>query len=67
MLQKIMFGGVDNPDVSHLNDLSLRETLTLLPLAVFVFWIGLFPGPVIEMMHTSVNHLLEQVQRGVTP
>jgi NADH-quinone oxidoreductase subunit M len=67
MLQKIMFGGVNNPDVSHMNDLNLRETLTLLPLLVFVFWIGLFPGPVIGIMHTSVIHLLEQVHKGLTP
>ncbi len=67
MLQKIMFGGVDNPDVSNLTDLDLRETLTLFPLAVFVFWIGLFPGPVIDIMHASVVHLLQQVQRGLVP
>ena len=67
MLQKIMFGGVNNPDVSHMNDLNLRETLTLLPLMIFVFWIGLFPGPVIGIMHTSIGHLLEQVQRGLAP
>ncbi len=67
MLQKIMFGGVNNPDVSHMNDLNLRETLTLLPLLIFVFWIGLFPGPVIGIMHASVTHLLEQVQRGLIP
>lgn len=67
MLQKIMFGGVNNPDVSHLNDLNIREILTLLPLSVFVFWIGLFPGSVIDIMHTTVNHLLEQAHRGLIP
>jgi NADH-quinone oxidoreductase subunit M len=67
MLQKIMFGGVRNPDVSHLHDLNIREALTLLPLAVFVFWIGLFPGPVIDIMHESIAHLLQQVQRGIAP
>jgi NADH-quinone oxidoreductase subunit M len=67
MLQKITFGGTDNPDVSYMHDVNLRETLTLLPLAVFVFWIGLFPGPVIGIMQASVNHLLEQFHRGVMP
>jgi NADH-quinone oxidoreductase subunit M len=67
MLQKIMFGGVNNPDVSHMNDLSPREILTLLPLLILVFWIGLFPGRVIGIMHTSVNHLLEQVYKGLIP
>jgi NADH-quinone oxidoreductase subunit M len=50
-----------------MHDVNLRETLTLLPLAVFVFWIGLFPGPVIGIMQASVNHLLEQFHRGVMP
>ena len=67
MLQKIMFGGVDNPDSSRLSDLNLREALTLLPLLVFVFWIGLFPGPVIGIMQATVGHLLEQVHRGMVP
>jgi NADH-quinone oxidoreductase subunit M len=67
MLQRILFGGVDNPDVSAFADLDFREVVTLLPLLVFVFWIGLFPGPVIGLMHATVTHLLEQVQRGVMP
>ncbi|CAG36039.1 probable NADH dehydrogenase, subunit 4 [Desulfotalea psychrophila LSv54] len=44
MLQKIIWGGTDNPDQSHLTDLNAREIVTLLPFLVFVFWIGLGPG-----------------------
>jgi len=25
-----------------------------------VFWIGLFPNPLLKVMHTSVDHLIEQ-------
>jgi len=60
MLQKIIWGGTDNPDQSWLTDLNAREIVTLAPFLFFVLWIGLGSQPFIEMMHTSVVHLLEQ-------
>jgi len=61
MLQKVVWGGTNNPDQSYLVDLNLREIITLSPLLVFVFWIGLAPKPFMDVMHTSVAHLLTQV------
>ena len=46
MLQKVAYGGTRNPDHSGLKDLGFREIVTLAPLLVFVFWIGLHPGTV---------------------
>ena len=60
MLQKIIWGGTDNP-THNLTDLSMREIMTLAPFLAFVFWIGLAPEPFMNVMHTSVAHLLEQV------
>jgi NADH-quinone oxidoreductase subunit M len=60
MLQKIIWGGTDNPDQSWLTDLNMREMVTLSPFLFFVFWIGLSPQPFIDLMHSSVVHLLEQ-------
>ncbi len=53
--------GTNNPDQSYLLDLNVREIITLAPLLLFVFWIGLNPGPFLDVMHASVNHLIEQV------
>jgi NADH-quinone oxidoreductase subunit M len=61
MLQKIVWGGVANPDQSYLDDLNLREIVILAPFLFFVFWIGLGPQPFIDLMHTSVSHLLDQL------
>ena len=61
MLQKVVWGGTNNPDQSYLTDLNLREIVTLAPLLVFVFWIGLGPKPFMNVMHASVAHLLQQV------
>jgi len=61
MLQKIVWGGADNPDQSWLKglDLNVREIVTLAPFLFFVFWIGLGPQPFLELIHTSVTELLQ--------
>jgi len=61
MLQKIVWGGTDNPDQSGMQDLGFREIVTLAPFLLFVFWIGLGPQPFIDLMHTSVTGLLDQL------
>ncbi len=63
MLQKIIWGAKPNPNPSVFTDLNLREIATLAPLLIFVFWIGLHPEPFLDVMHTSVSHLLEQVNQ----
>lgn len=60
MLQKIIWGGTDNPDQSWISDLNLREIVTLAPFLFFVFWIGLGPQPFLDLIHTSVMQLLDQ-------
>ncbi len=49
------------PKNESLLDMSAREVVTLLPLAVLVFWIGVFPNPLLGVLHETVKHLLEQV------
>ena len=60
MLQRVVYGGTRNPSHAGIVDLSWRETLTLAPLAVFVFWIGLHPQPFTRVLHASVERLVEQ-------
>jgi NADH-quinone oxidoreductase subunit M len=58
MLQKIVWGGTDNPDQSWIKDLNLREIAVLAPFLFFVFWIGLGAQPFIDIIHVSVDNLL---------
>jgi NADH-quinone oxidoreductase subunit M len=60
MLQRVAWGGTRNPEHHALADLNLREIITLAPLLVFVFWIGLHPQPFVRVMHATVLHLLQQ-------
>ena len=61
LLQRVAYGGTRNPNHSAVKDLELREVLTLVPLLVFVFWIGLNPQPFIRVLHASVENLVQQV------
>jgi len=62
MLQRLAYGGTRNPDHSAVRDLCFREVVTLAPLLVFVFWIGLNPEPFTKVMHVSVQRILAQAQ-----
>jgi NADH-quinone oxidoreductase subunit M len=42
-------------------DINLREAIALVGFVIFVFWVGFQPGPFLNIMHESVNHLLMQV------
>ncbi|MBN2644817.1 MAG: NADH-quinone oxidoreductase subunit M [Desulfuromonadaceae bacterium] len=61
MFQRVMFGKLDNPKNQVLKDLSIRELCVILPLMVFVFWIGVYPNTFLEKMAPSVDHFVYQV------
>jgi NADH-quinone oxidoreductase subunit M len=45
-------------------DLNLREIAALVPLVVLIFWIGFYPDTFLSYMHSSVEHLLENINKG---
>lgn len=53
-----------NEKVSGLADVSGRELLTLAPMIILIFWIGVHPDTFLGFMHESVQHLLERVNAG---
>jgi NADH-quinone oxidoreductase subunit M len=62
MFQRVMFGELNNPKNAELEDLSAREIVVMLPLLVFVFWIGIYPNTFFDKMNPSLENLLEQVK-----
>jgi NADH-quinone oxidoreductase subunit M len=62
MFQKMFLGPVDKDENRGLKDLNWREIVTLAPLLVFIFWIGLYPKPFFELMAPSVDKLVQIVQ-----
>jgi len=61
MYKRVIFGPVANSHVAELKDLNPREVIVLGALAVAVLLMGIYPLPVTEVMHASVNELLRHV------
>ncbi|MFQ6021299.1 MAG: NADH-quinone oxidoreductase subunit M [Acidiferrobacterales bacterium] len=61
MYKRVIFGRVASDKVAALDDATPREMLFLSLLAGAVLAMGLWPFPFLDVMHASVDHLLEQV------
>ena len=61
MYKRVIFGDIKNRAVETLEDINGRETVVLLAIAVAVLVVGVWPAPLLEMMHVSVDQLIEQV------
>jgi len=61
MVKRVIYGEVANDNVAKLQDLNAREFIVLAVLAISVLLVGLWPAPLVEMMNTSVELLIEQV------
>ena len=61
---KIFWGPVTRKENENLPDLNHREIIALAPLVFLIFYIGLFPGSLIQNMQPSVEHLLQRYATG---
>ena len=55
---------IANDKVAALTDINGREKLVLVTLAVAVLALGLMPNPLFDVMHASVDALLDHVSQG---
>ncbi len=60
MYKRVIYGAVANDAVKALSDVSAREVVFLTLLAATVLVMGLWPFPVLDIMHASVENLVEQ-------
>jgi NADH-quinone oxidoreductase subunit M len=58
MVKRVVFGAISNPDVGSLSDLNRREFWMLGSMAVAVLILGVWPAPLLDVMESSVTHLL---------
>jgi NADH-quinone oxidoreductase subunit M len=63
MCKRVIFGAVANHHVAALKDIGAREALVLGLLALAVLVLGVWPDPFAEVLHASVNDLLNHVAR----
>ncbi len=62
MYQRVMFGPVSEEANRKMSDLNGREIATMVPIAVLVFVMGIFPGLFLRKMDASVEQFIKQYQ-----
>lgn len=62
-VQRVYLG--KTPDhLTSLEDLTPREMISFIPLIILIILLGVYPGPAIELMNSSLSHLVEFVNSG---
>jgi len=61
MIKRVLYGKIIHDNVAALEDLNKREFLVLATLAIAVLTLGLWPAPLLEVMHATVENLIQHV------
>jgi len=67
MVKRVIFGEIANDNVRQLQDVNKREFVILASLAAMVLLFGLYPAPLTEIMHASVDNLLAHLSVSKLP
>ncbi len=63
MYQRVIFGTVKNPANEGLQDISMRERWVLVPVLVFIVWIGVYPGTFLRQSAAATHAVVVGVQK----
>jgi NADH-quinone oxidoreductase subunit M len=66
LYRRTVFGALVKPSLATIKDLTLRESLTLMPLVVLTLLFGIYPKPVLDMSAASVQQLVSNYSQAVT-
>lgn len=58
---RVMFGEIKNKEIKTFKDIGKLELLTLAPLVILILAIGIYPNFITDILQTSVEQLLIQV------
>lgn len=58
MYKRVFFGPIANEQVAEFQDIGFFEKTNYVLLAAGVFFIGIYPAPVLNMLHATIGHIL---------
>jgi len=65
LYRRTVFGTIDKDDLKQILDMDKREIAFFAPLVVLAIVMGVYPGPFLDVMHVSVDHLIQQHQMAI--
>ncbi|UCE87001.1 MAG: NADH-quinone oxidoreductase subunit M, partial [Deltaproteobacteria bacterium] len=66
MYRRVFFGAVENPENRGLIDLDLREKAVMLAMVIPIFWIGVYPNPLLRRLDGAVSEVMRQLPASVS-
>ncbi len=67
MVKRVFYGEIRNEGVRELHDINSRELMIMSILAVAVLVLGLYPAPLVDVLHVSVENLLHHIAQSKLP
>ena len=65
LYRRTVFGQLEKDDLKQITDMDAREIAVFAPLIVLAILMGIVPGPFLDVMHVSVDHLIQQYQTAI--
>ncbi len=66
MYQRVMFNGITREENRDVPDLDRRELAILVPIAVLIVWLGVYPKPFLDKIEPAVQTLVERMESAPT-
>jgi len=63
MYERVVFGEVKNQDLIGLKDMTYTEILILIPIFIFIVWIGIYPSTFFDITGASVEKILTHINQ----
>ncbi|HEX6051478.1 MAG TPA: NADH-quinone oxidoreductase subunit M [Gemmatimonadaceae bacterium] len=65
-LQRIIYNPLDKAENEHLTDLNWREIGLLTPVIAAIFWLGIYPKPILTRMEGATTAFVRTVESGAS-
>ena len=59
LYRRVIYGELVKPELKSILDLNRREVAIFAPLVILVLFFGIYPEPLLEIMHVSVANLIQ--------
>ncbi len=67
MYQRVFLGKLNNEKNRILADMSIREVVVMVPIVIFIFWLGVRPGLMLHRLEASIEKVMAPLITQVEP
>jgi NADH-quinone oxidoreductase subunit M len=60
LYRRVIFGVLEKADLKSVKDMNAREVAILAPLLAAIIFFGVYPQPILDVMHVSVENLISE-------